>query len=34
MTELFRRVFTVLDSAYDRRFDTESINAARLASES
>jgi beta-glucoside operon transcriptional antiterminator len=34
MTELFRQVFTVLDSAYDRHFDTESTNAARLASES
>jgi beta-glucoside operon transcriptional antiterminator len=30
MTELFRQVFEVLDSAYDRHFDTESINAARF----
>lgn len=30
MTELFRQVFDVLDSAYDRHFDTESINAARF----
>jgi len=30
MTELFRQVFEILDSAYDRHFDTESINAARF----
>jgi len=30
MTELFRQVFEVLDSAFDRHFDTESINAARF----
>ncbi len=30
MTELFRQVFLILDSAYDRHFDTESINAARF----
>jgi beta-glucoside operon transcriptional antiterminator len=30
MTELFRQVFQILDSAYDRHFDTESINAARF----
>jgi beta-glucoside operon transcriptional antiterminator len=30
MTELFRQVFAILDSAYDRHFDTESINAARF----
>jgi beta-glucoside operon transcriptional antiterminator len=30
MTELFRQVFEILDSAYDRRFDTETINAARF----
>jgi beta-glucoside operon transcriptional antiterminator len=30
MTELFRQVFEILNSAYDRQFDTESINAARF----
>ncbi len=30
MTELFRQVFEVLDSAYGRHFDTEGINAARF----
>jgi len=30
MTELFQQVFAILDSAYDRHFDTESINAARF----
>lgn len=30
MTELFRQVFAIRDSAYDRNFDTESINAARF----
>jgi beta-glucoside operon transcriptional antiterminator len=30
MTELFEQVFEVLESAYERRFDTDSINAARF----
>lgn len=30
MTEVFRQVFAVLESAYERGFDTESINAARF----
>ncbi len=30
MTEVFRQVFGVLESAYEREFDTEGINAARF----
>jgi len=30
MTEVFQQVFAVLESAYQRTFDTESINAARF----
>ena len=30
MTEVFRQVFEVLESAYERSFDTESIGAARF----
>lgn len=30
MTEVFRQVFEVLESAYERPFDTESVNAARF----
>ncbi|HEY3337007.1 MAG TPA: PRD domain-containing protein [Propionicimonas sp.] len=30
MTEVFEQVFGVLESAYGRRFDTESVNAARF----
>ncbi len=30
MTEVFRQVFAVLESAYDRHFDTGTINAARF----
>ncbi|MGC3994639.1 MAG: PRD domain-containing protein [Propionicimonas sp.] len=30
MTALFRQVFEVLDASYGRRFDTESLNAARF----
>lgn len=30
MTELFRQVFEVLESTYDRHFDADSVNAARF----
>lgn len=30
MAELFRQVFEILESAYERHFDTESVNAARF----
>ncbi|MGC4152777.1 MAG: PRD domain-containing protein [Propionicimonas sp.] len=30
MTEIFHQVFEVLESAYERRFDTDSVNAARF----
>ncbi|MCW5953137.1 MAG: PRD domain-containing protein [Propionibacteriaceae bacterium] len=30
MTEIFHQVFEVLESAYDCRFDTDSVNAARF----